>query len=152
MTIRLATLHDRDQVLMLLNELGEVINERVQFHPDNVRVHELGKKNYEDAMQRADRRVFVVENNRKIIGVATFFIMTDFMTGKPFAHIDDFVIKKTFRGKGIGGRLIAHIKKYSKQQGIHVIKLTSSLQLTRAYRFYKKHGGMFSQRVLKFEV
>ena len=43
MTIRLATEFDCDQVLHLLNQLGEIVNELVCFDPDNVRAHEIGR-------------------------------------------------------------------------------------------------------------
>lgn len=152
MIIRLATVKDERQVLSLLNELGEVINELVSPGPNYLRAHELGKKNYQEAFKRNDRKVFVAENDGRIIGVATFFILTDFITGSTFAHIDDFVIQKSFRGKGIGGALLTYIKKYAKLHGIHTIKLTSSPQLIRAHKFYKKHGGVFAQRVIKFEL
>ena len=152
MNIRLANLKDQEKVLLLLNELGEVINEVVRFDPDNVSAHELGRENYKQAMSREDRRVFIVEHEGDVIGVATFFILTDFITGRAFAHIDDFVIKKKFRGKGIGAKLLTFIKEYAKNNHIRTVKLTSSPQLTRAYKFYKRHGGVFSQRVIKFEV
>ncbi len=152
MNIRVANLKDKENVLLLLNELGEVINDIVRFDPDNVRAHELGRDNYKKAMERQDRRVFVVEEGNELIGVATFFILTDFITGKSFAHIDDFVVKKKYRGRGVGTKLLAFIKEYARNNHIHTIKLTSSTQLARAYKFYKRHGGIFSQRVIKFEV
>jgi GNAT superfamily N-acetyltransferase len=152
MIIRLATIKDQKEVLVLLNELGEVINDFVCFDPDNIRAHELGKNNYQEAMKRPDRKVFVVEHDGSVIGVATFFLLTDFITGKQFAHIDDFVVKKEWRGKGVGVKLLTYIKHYAKRQRIHTIKLTSSPQLKRAYAFYRKNGGVFTQRVIKFEV
>lgn len=152
MIIRLAKPSDRTQVLRLLNQLGEVVNERVHFDPDNVRAHELGKRNYDEAMKRDDRRVFVAEENASIRGVATFFILTDFITGKPFAHIDDFVVDKTFRRTGIGSQILEFIKTYAKQHGIYTIELTSSLPLTDAHRFYEKRGGVYARKVIKFTL
>lgn len=152
MIIRLATIHDRDQVLHLLNQLGEVVNEKVHFDPDNVRAHELGKENYEDAIKRSDRKIFVVSDHNTIIGVATFFILTDFITGKQFAHIDDFVVDKKRRRSGIGSQLLEYIKSYSKSIGIVCIELTSSLPLTEAHEFYEKRGGVFARKVIKFSL
>lgn len=152
MIIRLATRRDREPVLRLLNQLGQVINQFVHFDPDNVRAHILGVKNYDDAMGRDDRKVFVVETKNKIIGVATFFILTDFITGSKFAHIDDFVVDIKHRGKGIGTKLLAFIKSYAASHDIHTIQLTSSLSLTKAHRFYEHRGGIFARKVIKFSV
>lgn len=152
MTIRLATKSDCDQVLHLLNQLGEIVNELVCFDSDNVRAHEKGRENYLDAMKREDRKVFVVEENDKIIAAATFFILHDFITGKPFAHLDDFIVEKTLRGKGIGTKLLEFIKQFAKDHNIHTIELTSSLPLTRAHNFYEKRGGIFARKVIKFTL
>ncbi len=152
MRVRVAKAGDRDQVLILLNQLGEVINEFVHFDPDNVRAHEVGLANYEKAMHRDDRKVFVVVEKGRIIGVATFFILTDFITGTPFAHVDDFVIDKKWRRQGIGGELLRFVLAFAKKHGIHTVKLTTSLPLTYAHAFYEKHGGVFAQRAYKFSV
>lgn len=152
MIIRLATLDDRDQVLHLLNQLGEVVNSCVRFDRDNVRAHELGVDNFTSAMKRDDRVVFVAEEDKIIVAVATFFILTDFITGKPFAHIDDFVVEKKLRGKGIGSKLLKYIKKYAKDHHIQTIELTSSLPLTNAHRFYERHGGVFKRKVISFDL
>ena len=152
MIVRIATIHDRDQVLRLLNQLGEVINACVHFDEDNVRAHELGIDNYIAAMKRDDRVVFVAEDGKRIIAVATFFILTNFITGKPFAHIDDFVVEKNVRGRGIGTALLEYIKKYAKDHNIQSIELTSSLPLVDAHRFYEKHGGVFKRKVISFDL
>lgn len=152
MTIRLATEFDCDQVLHLLNQLGEIVNELVCFDPDNVRAHEKGRVNYLEAVKREDRKVFVVEQNNRIIAAATFFILHDFITGKPFAHLDDFIVEKTLRGKGIGTKLLEFIKQFAKDHNIHTIELTSSLPLTLAHKFYEKRGGTFARKVIKFSL
>lgn len=152
MNVRLAKASDRGHVLALLNQLGEIVNERVRYDSDNVRAHELGKINYDDAMRRADRKVFVVEDGGRILAVATFFILTDFITGRPFAHVDDFIVEKTRRRQGIGTRLMTYIKNYAKKHGIFTIELTSSLSLVDAHRFYERQGGVFSRKVMKFEL
>lgn len=152
MKIRLATESDCENVLHLLNQLGEIINEHVYFDPDNIRAHELGRTNFLEAVRRDDRKIFVVEEQREIIGVATFFILHDFITGKPFAHIDDFVVDTSRRGKGIGTKLLEFIKQYSKDNTIHTIELTSSLPFTRAHKFYQNRGGTFSRKVITFRV
>ncbi len=152
MIVRLATAKDRDQVLGLLNQLGEVINEFVYFDADNVRALELVKENYDTAIKRDDRRVFVAEEGEKILGLATFFILNDFITGRPFAHVDDFIVDKEHRRRGIGTAILDFIKTYAKENGIRVVELTSSLPLTQAHAFYESRGGKFARKVIKFEI
>jgi hypothetical protein len=99
MNIRLAKPEDKMRVLTLLNQLGKVINERVAFDPDNEKAHILGCDNYDRVMRGNDTKIFVIEDNGEIVGVASFFILHDMITGKPFAHIDDFVIDEPKRNK-----------------------------------------------------
>jgi|GEM_PF-1299530 len=150
MRVRVAGPQDRDNVLLLLNQLGEVMNMYVSYDPDHVRAHILGKANYDEAMTRDDRVVFVVEHKKKTVGAATFFILRDFITGTLFAHLDDFIIDKKHRGCGYGTALLEYIKTYAKKHGICSIQLTSSLPLTQAHRFYEKRGGVFARKVIKF--
>lgn len=152
MIIRLATPRDCNNVLRLLNQLGEIVNERVSFDPDNVRAHKLGKTNYYAAMKRDDQRVFVVDDNEVIVGVATVLIFTDFISGKQYGHIDDFVIDKKRRAQGIGTKLLAYILRYAKEMNMHTVELTSSLPLVEAHRFYEKRGGKFFRKVFMFSL
>ena len=56
------------------------------------------------------------------------------------------------RGKGIGTALINAIKDYCKKKRIKVIKLTSGLELTRAHKFYMKNGGVFTEKLFRFNL
>lgn len=152
MIIRFARAKDKKAVLLLLNQLGEVMNKLVEYSPDNVRVPQLGGRNYTTAIRRRDRRIFVAEEDGDIIAVATFFILIDFMSGKPFGYIDDFVVEKSRRGKGIGTQLLSYIKRWAKDHGMTTIKLSSSTPLLRAHHFYEKNGGVFAQKMIKFAL
>jgi len=79
---------------------------KVCLIPDNEKAHILGCDNYDRVMTSDDVKLFVIENGKKIVGVASFFILHDMITGKPFAHIDDFVIDESERNKGYGTRLM----------------------------------------------
>lgn len=150
MKTRVATQDDCERVLALLNQLGEIVNEKVSFDPDNVRAHELGRPVYQAAMNREDQMVFVIEDGGEIAGAATFLVFTDFISGKRYGHIDDFIIDKARRGRGLGTKFLKYILRYAKDMGLHTVELTSSLPLTDAHRFYEKRGGVYSRKVIKF--
>ena len=80
--------------------------------------------------------------NNKIVGILTLAII-DIPTGK-LARIEDVVVGRTARGKGIGEKItIAAIQKV-KDLGIIKIDLTSSPNREAANRLYKRLG--FKQR------
>lgn len=152
MKIRFATHNDCESVLLLLNELGKVINDSVFYEAENEQVDKRGKEIYDSVIKRRDIKIFVVEEGNQIIALASFYILPDLVGCRSFAHMDDFVVTHKLRGKGIGTELLLHIKKYCKKVGIKTLKLTSSTQLTRAHQFYEKNGGIFSQKVIKFDI
>lgn len=150
--MRFARTSDKQQIVSLLNELGAVINKYVSFDPDNEMAHILGTKNYDKVMKNKNIRVFVLEDKKRIIAVASYFILIDFITASKFAHIDDFVVTNEERGKGYGTRLMKGILQYSKEHHINTVKLTSSIQLKKAHKFYENLGGKFVQKVIKFSL
>jgi len=89
--------------------------------------------------------------NNKIVGILTLAII-DIPTGM-LARIEDVVVDKSARGKGIGEKItIAAIEK-AKELGIKKIDLTSNPSREAANRLYQRLG--FKQRttnVYRYEV
>ncbi len=82
------------------------------------------------------------KDNNKVVGILTLAII-DIPTGK-LARIEDVVVDKSARGKGIGEKItIAAIQK-AKELGIKKIDLTSNPNREAANRLYKRLG--FRQR------
>lgn len=152
MIIRQAELKDKDAVLQLLNELGACVNKKVKYSKDNEQAHILGRNNYDHVMKNKNVKLFVIEECNVVIGAASFFILTDMITAHKFAHIDDFVIKREYRGKRYGTKLMHYIIQYAKKKHISPIKISSSLQLTDAHHFYEKLGAKFAMKIFKFEL
>jgi GNAT superfamily N-acetyltransferase len=154
MNIRLATPLDKQRVLSLLNQLGKINNERVPYSYDSKyeKAEIFGSSNYDTVMKMDDIKIFVIEDNDIIIGVASFFIMTDMINGEKFAHIDDFIIDESHRRKGYGRKLMSGILKYAKVHEIGTVKLTSALELIEAHAFYEIIGGKFRQKGISFDV
>lgn len=89
--------------------------------------------------------------NNKIIGMLTLAII-DIPTGR-LARIEDVVVDKSARGKGIGEKLTFAAIKKAKELGIKKIDLTSSPSREAANRLYQRLG--FKQRttnVYRYEV
>lgn len=85
-----------------------------------------------------DHMVFVVCDNKKIIGTGTVIIETKLIhnLGK-VCHIEDIVVDKEYRSCGIGKMLIDSLVKYGKDKGVYKIILDTSEEISC---FYKKCG------------
>lgn len=87
-------------------------------------------------------RLFVVEDNHRIVASATLVIY-DIPTIRK-AWIEDVVVDETMRGRGIAVDLLQYILEYAHQEGLDKVDLTSNIQRKSAYALYEKLG--FEQR------
>ena len=80
--------------------------------------------------------------NNKIVGILTLAII-DIPTGK-LARIEDVVVDRTARGRGIGEKITIAAIQRAKELGITKIDLTSNPKREAANRLYQRLG--FKQR------
>ena len=152
MKIRFATKTDKESVLQLLDELGEEVNKKMGFSPHNAEAKKIGGPIFEEIISRKDTLIFVAEDNEKLVGLATFYLLPNMRHGWHRGHVEDFVISEKMRGKGVGTQLFNTIKQYCKEKNIKVIKLDSGVDLTEAHRFYEKNGGKFTEKMYRFDI
>lgn len=152
MRIRLASLKDKKQILKLLDELIAEVNKRNKKPIKYSKGDEARGIVYDEEIKRDDIKIFVVEEGKRLVGVAELFIVPILRRGYHQGVIESLVVSESMRGKGIGSKLLQEIFRYCKQQGIKVVKLTSSIYLTDAHKFYKKHGGKFTEKLFRFEL
>lgn len=152
MKIRLATEHDADEVLGLLDELVACVLRNMENPTLSIVNPEERKAMYKEAVNRSDIKFFVVEEKGKLIALSDLMILPIVRRGKQYGHIEDFVVSETMRGKGIGAKLLENIKQYCRDNTIFVIKLTSGFVLPEAHKFYEKNGGEFTEKMFRFDL
>lgn len=68
-------------------------------------------------------------------------------------HIHKFMVKKNWRGKGIGSLLLSELYKKCKQHGIKRMSLKVYRDNPRAINFYRRYGfSIFKVTTQKFEM
>jgi len=85
----------------------------------------------------------------QIVGLGGYRYTTDFIRGEHL-YVDDLIIKGGVRSKGLGTKLINHLIDEANQRGIHLIRLSTHKDNTRAINFYKERG--FVHTSLSFEL
>lgn len=152
MNVRFAKKEDKVQVLRLLDELGEEINKKMGFSPYNAAAQKIGSPIFDEIISRKDTLIFVAEENKKLVGLITFYLLPNMRHGWHRGHVEDFVVSEAARGKGIGTQLFDMVKQYCKKNNIKVIKLDSGVDLTGAHKFYEKNGGKFTEKMFRFDI
>lgn len=74
---------------------------------------------------------------KKLVGVCGLWIITRFWCGR-YIEIDNLVVDKNMRSKGIGALLLKWVEKEAKKQKAHHIGAASYSTEGEAHRFYFK--------------
>ncbi|OYX86560.1 MAG: GNAT family N-acetyltransferase [Flavobacteriales bacterium 32-34-25] len=134
MNIRVGKKEDMKAVLALIQELAHFEKE-----PDAVKVTE------EDLIRDGFGNqplfhVFVAEIELEIVGIALYYYRYSTWKGK-IIHLEDLVVKKERRGKGIGYALYSEIIKQGQRDNVRRIDWHVLDWNTPAIDFYKKTGA-----------
>lgn len=152
MQSRFAKISDSEQISQLLDELIEEVNFRGAPPAKTALNLKERTKMFDSLLKREDVKIFVMEEDNKIIAFSDVFIIPVMRRSIHTAIIEDFVVTKTRRGQGIGTKLMQSIIAYCREQNIHVIKLTSGIELISAHKFYEKMGGKYSEKLFRFDI
>lgn len=92
----------------------------------------------ETIINSTSTKLFVAEENNEIIGTLSL-VLYKIPTGEK-VWIEDVVVDKSFRGRGIGKDLILFAIKYAKEKNIKSINLTSRPEREIANNLYQNLG------------
>lgn len=132
--IRKACPEDMKSVLKLIEELAHFEKE-----PDAVEidVSELQNKGFGRNPQFT---CFVAESKNEIVGIA--LVYNRFSTWKgTVLHLEDLIVRKEFRGKGIGTMLLDEVVRLGGQLGVKRISWEVLDWNEPAIKFYESKGA-----------
>ncbi len=152
MHIRLAKDTDKMQILNLLDELITEVNIKSKQQTKTSKNRKEQEQRFDELIKRDEVKIFVAEEGNRLLGVADLFILPLMRRGYYQGHLEDLVVTEDMRGKGIGSQLLSAVKTYCKNRGIPVLKLNSGVYLPEAHSFYEKHGGVFTEKMFRFDL
>ena len=132
--IRKATIDDMTGVFALIQELASFENEE---NAVEITVHELKRDGFGKAPLFT---CFVAEKDKEIVGIALIYNRYSTWKGKT-VHLEDLVVKKDLRGKGIGNALFTKVMHFAKEQNVKRVEWNVLDWNTTAIEFYKKSGA-----------
>jgi GNAT superfamily N-acetyltransferase len=133
--IRKVEIEDMSEVLNLIKALAVFEKE-----PDAVEINEsyLAEKGFgsNPAFQ-----CFVAEMNQAIEGIALVYMRFSTWKGEVL-HLEDLIVNREMRGKGLGEALLNEVVKYGGQLGVKRISWEVLDWNTPAINFYEKKGAI----------
>lgn len=142
MIIRKATIDDKDIVLGLLDEFRADCLEQITGKPsESHTAKENGSSMYESCIARKDYCILLLEDTSKnIVGVITGYLCPMLRSGLLRAEVEEFFVKKEYRGDGNAIKLMDAFFTWCKKHSVQKVNLESDNKLHRAHGFYQKYG------------
>lgn len=130
--IRNAELKDIDEMVLLLKQLFAI---EVDF-TFNPKAHTRGLAMMLEGCGK-HRAVKVAEIEGRVVGMVTAQTRISSASGSVAAGIEDLVIDREYRGRGLGGLLLGAIDEWAGKRGIKHLHLLADKDNTPALAFYK---------------
>lgn len=139
--IRKAIPADTNALIVLLNEL---FTQDIEFEPDYSK-QKAGLEKILDNSGIGD--ILVLTDNNKIIGMVSILYSISTALGGKVGLLEDMIIDKNYRGKGLGTQLLNAAIEYSRENGCLRLTLLTDFNNETAIKFYKQSGFNKSEMI-----
>jgi ribosomal protein S18 acetylase RimI-like enzyme len=96
-------------------------------------------------------QVFLAEEEGQVIGLLSLSFRHTLLHPAPSALIDEFVVDREYRGRGVGRELIAHAVARAKAAGCCEIEVSTEKDNVAAQEFYRRQGFDHESVLLEME-
>lgn len=152
MKIRLIQTKDKKEILQLLDELLVDDATKRGINPYHTPVIEAGDKMFNDFLDNDKFKILVAEEEGRVIGIATFYLFPVLRRGNFRVQLEELVVDKNQRGKGIGTALVESVKDWCKNNNISTLRINSQVANPDAHKFYENLGGKFVEKSFRFDL
>ena len=147
-SIRPAVINDLPEIISLLqnDKLGK--NRQLDFHENE----ETYVQAFENIIQDPYQHLMVLQEteSQEVIGTLQLsFIQYLTYSGGLRAQIEAVRVNAEYREKGLGKLLVHWAVRKARQEGAHLVQLTSDLQRPEAIKFYENLGFKHSHAGMK---
>lgn len=126
-----------DDVPALARLLGQLFQKEAEFSPD----FEAQARGLSAIIgDRRVGRVLAAEVKGEVVGMVSLLYTVSTALGARVAILEDAVVDRACRGRGIGKRLIAEAIERARADGCQRITLLSDHDNARAHRLYESFG------------
>ncbi len=129
MKIRKLESNDIEQSYKLLNEL---------YH--NEIEYDIFVFKYNNSLKDNNFYGIVAEENGIILGVLISRVINRLVKSKNILFVDDLIVSKDRRSKGIGNLLLQNAISFAKEQNCGTIELKSYINNEKSHKLYEKIG------------
>lgn len=126
---------DIEQLLELYQELAE--GDPARTPPDAASAQATVRQ----ILTNSDHHLCVASVNGTVVGAAQLIVVPNLTHhGRPWAVIENVIVKSSARGNGAGTRLLEHLLAIARSRDCYKVQLHSGKQRTDAHRVYQRLG------------
>jgi len=107
-------------------------------------------ENCRNLLSEVNSHILVAEIEGVVAGFVNFTIRKTILHRGLSGLIDELIIAKSYRGKGIGKQLLLSVIKKSRQLGCCEVEVSTEKTNIKAREFYRQYG--FTERGVLFEM
>jgi glucosamine-phosphate N-acetyltransferase len=138
MKIRSCVVRDFDQVCRLLSQLWPGLPSK----------KDALRKTFARALNSSRNRYFCAVDEDTVIGFCSLSIRESLWQQGLLAHVDEIIVDKKHRKRGIGSTLLEEAAAYAREKGCVRVELDSAFHRKAAHCFYKEQN--FDKRAYVF--
>lgn len=133
-TIRAATPADAEAIHAAIIAMSHHVGApaKVKSSADDLRRFGFGENAYFEGL--------VAEVDGAFAGMCLFFPSFSTWLGRPGVYVQDIFVDETFRGRGVGEKLIARVASISAERGAIYLRLSVDVENISAQAFYSSLG------------
>ena len=95
---------------------------------------------YKRSLKEKNYRAFLAVKDGKIAGFAGTIILNHMWQAGTICHLNELIVDRNIRAKGIGSAMMDHIETYAGKKGCRGVELESAKRRRRTHKFYKARG------------
>ena len=135
MIIREWTINDLDRIMKLLTQMNEALSENQSLLEINIKEHFVKMEQQKEIYEN-----YVVEEKQKVIGYISLLFYRSLFHKKGTAQVNELIIDKEYRNKGLGRTLLEYGIRRAKERGMDEIEIGVEKENIKAIKFYKDNG------------
>lgn len=137
--IRQANSEDLRALISLYEQLEDMGTSwaKVRFSPEDVR---LSGEMFARLAEYPDYKIYLAQVGDKIVGTMALLIMDSVPNGIPSGILENLVVDRSWRGRGVGRQLMQFAIDLCRSKGCFELRLSSRLENEDAHRFYESLG------------
>jgi ribosomal protein S18 acetylase RimI-like enzyme len=131
--VREATTDDAADIQRLARQLAATVG-------DAPPVEEAVKKRLQELLETPSARVLVLENGRRVVGAASFWVKPDLAHGDAVVEVPMLIVAEDHRRTGVGRLLMEEVRSIASENGASLIELVATTANVAAREFYRSLG------------